>query len=96
MDTAADLDVFLADFGVDVIGPLGVAFRGILDQPDQIFDADMRIISTEYQLTFKTSAISQLKADDGMTIASIAYVVRQVLKDSDGAFSKALLSRVAS
>ena len=93
MTFTTDQDAFLADFGVSVTGPSSVVFTGILDSPDQIFGDDMRIVSTEYELTYKTSAIT-LTHDAQLTIAAATYKVREVLKTADGAFSKALLSKV--
>lgn len=95
MDTSADLDVFLAEFGVNVTGPQSVSFIGILDQPDQIIGTDVRIVNTEYELTFKTSAAA-LSNGDALTIDGDSYLVREVLKKSDGAFSIAVLTKVES
>jgi len=96
VDFSADSDVFLADFSVDVVGPSDVSFKGILDQPDQVFGDDMRVVSTEYELVFKTSAVA-LKTSDQLTIGADTFKVREgPFKTSDGAFSKVLLSKVAA
>ena len=52
-----DLSLFLADFGVDYQGPLGGVFRGLLDQPDQVFGSDPGVLSTEWVLTARTDEL---------------------------------------
>lgn len=90
-----NLDVFFADFGVDVVGPSPAAGKGILDQPDHVFGDDMRVASTEYLLTVKTSDFPSLKFGDEVTIGTDTYSVREPLKSDDGALTKVLLSKEA-
>lgn len=88
-----DLSPYLADFGVAVTGPSTSSGLGILDQPDRIFNDAVGIISTEYLLTIRTSDFPQLKDGDSMTVAGVAYTVREAQKIDDGSFSKVLLSK---
>lgn len=92
MDTTADLDAFLADFGVDVSGPSSTSGFGILDAPDSVL-ADGQVISTEYSLTVKRSDFPSLKRGDGLTIDGDEYTVREPLAVDDGAFIKVLVSK---
>ena len=94
MDVTGDLDTFLADFGVNVTGPSATTGKGILDMPDSVLGGDVQVVSTQYQLTFKTSSFPSLAPDDELTISSVTYKVREVLKISDGLFSMALLEKV--
>lgn len=86
-----NLDVFLADFGLDV--QFGTTTtKGILDMPDQnILSGD--VISTEYSLTFKTEDLPDLKSGDDLSVDEIFYKIRETEKIADGKFSRALLTK---
>lgn len=87
-----NLDVFLADFGLDVV--FGDTYtKGILDMPDQNILSG-NVLSTEYSLTFKTSSLPSLLSGDVLSVDEISYKIREVEKIVDGNFSRALLTRV--
>lgn len=92
MAISEGLDGFVNDFGV---GATVNATSGkvILDQPDQII-VNGDVISTGYTVTFRSSLFPSLKFDDAMTVDGTSYKVREVMKLDDGAFSKAVLSKV--
>tara|TARA_R100000773_G_C4179431_1_gene89785 strand:- start:233 stop:526 length:294 start_codon:yes stop_codon:yes gene_type:complete len=79
-----DQNVFLNDFGVEVVIS-GVIFKGILEQPDEIV-ADGLVMTTDYQLTGKTSELGDLVFDNIITVAGDSYKVRSARKIDDGTF----------
>lgn len=93
MSFSENLDVFLADFGVDVTPSSGSGFRAILDYPDQVIEGGM-ILSTDYRLTAKTSGISGLAHGSSLAVDGGNYTVRHIRKLEDGRFSEILLSKV--
>ena len=92
MAFAEDLDPFLADFGVDVTFGLATA-KGILDMPSEIIAGGM-VMTTDYQLTFKTTALVGLGYQSSITVDGAGYVVREVRALDDGKFSVAFMSKV--
>ena len=56
-----DLDTYFADF-TDTVVYSGTTYKGILDQPDEIV-ADDRVLTTDYQLTAKTSDLGSILYD---------------------------------
>ena len=87
-----DLDVFLSDFGQAVIRN-GVSYKGILEQPDEIV-ADGLVMTTDYELTGKTSALGSLVFDDIISVDGDNYKVRQARKIDDGKFCTVSLNKV--
>lgn len=93
-----NLDTFLADWGVPVsFGTLSAT--GILDMPGEIVLGD--VLSNEYALTFKTSALPGLTNNSAIIVnhpafgtTPTAFKVRDVRMKDDGAFSVAYLSKV--
>lgn len=91
---ADDLDVFLADLGVDCVGPAG-PFRALFDRADEVVDVGSAgEISAAYILTARTDAllaagVTSTGKDYGIavTVDGVGYVVQQVRKADDGAFS---------
>ena len=79
-----DLDIFLADFG-DAVEYQGVLYKGILEQPDEIV-ADGLVMTTDYELTGKTSELGSLVFDDIISVDGTNYKVRQARKIDDGKF----------
>ena len=86
-----NLDTFLADFGNAVVSG-GVSYKGILDQPDEIV-ADGLVLSTDYELTAKTSELGSLVFDDIISVDGENYKVRQTRKIDDGKFCIVSLSK---
>ena len=87
-----DLDVFLSDFGQAVIRD-GVPYKGILEQPDEIV-ADGLVMTTDYELTGKTSELGSLIFDDIISVDGDNYKVRQARKIDDGKFCTVSLNKV--
>lgn len=78
-------DTFLNDFGSAVVfGALTV--KGILDMPTEVLSGNM-VLSTDYQLTFKTAALPGLGYASAITVAGVAYTVKSVRQLDDGVFS---------
>lgn len=86
-----DLDVFLYDFGVSCVSG-AVTALGILDMPSQIV-ADGMVLTTDYTLTAKTSDFGNLKYDDPITVAGVAYTVRDTKFVDDGKFVEIALQK---
>lgn len=78
-------DVFLNDFGVPVRFGSKTA-SGILDMPTEVLSGNM-VLSTDYQLTFKTAALPGLGYNSAITVAGVAYTVKSVRQVDDGSFS---------
>lgn len=87
-----NLDVFLADFGVTVTKG-AVTTKGVLDMPSEVIAGGM-VITTDYSLTVKSSALPGLQYGDALTVAGAAYTVREVRAQDDGQFSIVYLSKV--
>ena len=86
-----DLAILLADFS-DTVEYLGVNYKGILEQPDEIV-ADGLVMTTDYQLTAKTSELGSLVFDDIVKINSEKYKVRSARKIDDGKFCLVSLNK---
>ena len=86
-----DLDIFLADFG-DTVEYLGVNYKGILEQPDEIV-ADGLVMTTDYELTAKTSELGGLVFDNILKINGDKYKVRSARKIDDGSFCLVSLTK---
>lgn len=87
---AEDLSVLFADFGVPV--SFGAqSTTGILDMPTEVVAGGM-ILSTDYQLTFRTSTLT-ITGGDTITVNAATYYVREVRLQDDGALSVAYLSK---
>jgi hypothetical protein len=95
MDTEADLDALLADFGVDVTGPSSMSGLGILDEPERVV-VDGQLISEDYILTVKTAEFGLLKYEDELTVDGEDFKVREPLKIDDGKVLKVMLSKLVS
>ena len=87
-----DLDTFFADFK-DTVVYNSTTYEGILDQPDEMI-ADGLVVSTDYQLTAKTSDLGALVFDATVTVNSINYKVRNVRKVDDGTLCIVSLTKV--
>ena len=91
MAVSENLDGFLEDFGVAVVfGALSA--NGILDMPSEIIAGGM-VMTTDYALTYKTSALPGLQYQSAITADGAAYTVREVRAQDDGRFSIAYLSK---
>ena len=87
-----DLDTFFGDFSEDVFYD-GITYKGILEQPDEIV-ADDRVLTTDYQLTVKTSDLGSLEYDTQLEVSDVKYKVRSARKIDDGTLSVISLMKV--
>ena len=87
-----DLDTYFADF-TDTVVYSGTTYKGILDQPDEIV-ADDRVLTTDYQLTAKTSDLGAVLYNSTLTVDSVSYKVRSARKIDDGTLSVISLMKV--
>ena len=87
-----DLGVFLDDpFAVSATSGATTA-KVILDQPSQVLAGDM-VLSTDYQITAKTSDFGTLEAGASITVDSVAYKVRETRLIDDGLICEILLQK---
>jgi len=85
---------FLDDFGVTVTAN-GTTGLGILDMPGE-YVADGRVITNEYLLRAEASKFGSVTYGDSMTVAGVAYEVREApLLVDDGVFCLVLLTKLA-
>ncbi len=87
-----DLDTFFGDFSEDVFYD-GITYKGILEQPDEIV-ADDRVLTTDYQLTVKTTDLGSLAYDTQLEVSDVKYKVRSARKIDDGTLSIVSLMKV--
>ena len=87
-----DLDSFFNDFKVDVLYE-SIIYKGILEMPDEIV-ADDRVLTTDYELTVKTSDLGGLAFDTELKVDNIKYKVRSTRKIDDGSLSIISLLKV--
>ena len=87
--------VFLADFGVACTSG-AVNFKGILDAPDDTLSmGGVNVLSTMYQLTVQASDVqaATIKSGSAISVAGVAYEVRDVLSVDDGVFNTLTLTK---
>tara|TARA_S200000501_G_scaffold223387_1_gene209520 strand:- start:15866 stop:16147 length:282 start_codon:yes stop_codon:yes gene_type:complete len=77
-----DLDAFFIDFKDSVIYN-SKEYTAFLDQPDEII-ADSTVLTTDYELTGKTSDFGAIIFDEQIEINQENYKVRSVRKIDDG------------
>lgn len=87
-----NLDIFFDDFGSSVVRGSS-SFKGILEMPDELV-ANGLAISTDYQLTVKTSDVSGLAYDEALQVDSINYKVKEFLSIDDGKMTKIILMKI--
>lgn len=83
MPLTEDLGAFFNDFGVSCTAG-AVSALGILDMPSQVLVGD-QVLSTDYTLTAKASDFGSLVYGDTITVAGVAYTVREARLIDDGA-----------
>jgi len=83
MPLTEDLGEFFNDFGVSCTAG-AITALGILDMPTQVLAGD-QILSTDYTLTAKASDFGNLLYGDAITVAGVAYTVREARLIDDGA-----------
>tara|TARA_R100000654_G_scaffold37742_1_gene63312 strand:- start:1530 stop:1808 length:279 start_codon:yes stop_codon:yes gene_type:complete len=87
-----DLDTFFVDFSNNVEYE-GVRYKGILEQPDELV-ADGLVMTTDYELTIKTSDLGSLNFEAEIDVDNTTYKVRNIRKIDDGTLSKISLTKV--
>ena len=87
-----DIDTFFGDFSEDVFYD-NATYKGILEQPDEIV-ADDRVLSTDYELTVKTTELGSLTFNTELEVSDVKYKVRSARKIDDGTLSVISLMKV--
>ncbi len=78
-----DLDIFFDNpFGVSATSGSTTA-KVLLDEPSQVLAGDM-VLTTDFQITAKTSDFGTLLAGASITVDSVAYTVRETRLIGDG------------
>ena len=91
MALTEDLNIFVDDFGLSCTAGATTA-NGILDMPSQVI-SDGMVLTTDYTLTARASAFCTLIRGDAITVAGIAYTVRETMLVGDGAFVQIALQK---
>lgn len=94
MALTEELSSFFNDFGVSCTAG-AVSALGILDMPTQVLAGD-QVLSTDYTLTAKASDFGNLLYGDSITVAGVAYTVREARLIDDGAIVELGLSKLAT
>tara|TARA_R100001440_G_scaffold22631_1_gene36968 strand:+ start:185 stop:463 length:279 start_codon:yes stop_codon:yes gene_type:complete len=87
-----DLDSFFNEFKVNIFFE-NETYKGILEMPDEIV-ADDRVLTTDYELTVKTSELGNLEFGKELEVDNIKYKVRSTRKIDDGSLSIISLMKV--
>ena len=66
---------------------------GILDQPGIIEENGVAVVSTDYRLTCEATKFGAIVYNDTLTVAGIAYRVRDTRLIDDGSFCQIALSK---
>ena len=91
MPFTEDLDTFFIDFRDSVIYD-NAEYIAFLDQPDEMI-ADGVVVSTDYELTGKTSDFGSVEYEDKIVVNDEDYTVRSVRKIDDGSMCIVSLSK---
>ena len=87
-----NINTFFVDFAEDVIYET-IRYKGILEQPDELI-ADGIVMTTDYELTVRSSELGNLDFDTVINVSNVKYKVRNVRKIDDGTLSKISLTKV--
>lgn len=85
MTIDADLDLFFS-FGASSVTAGAVSGLGLLMMPGEII-ADGMVMTTDYELTVKTSEFGNLEYGAGIVVDAVPYTVRNVKPIDDGRLS---------
>ena len=91
MPFTEDLDTFFIDFKDSVIYD-NAEYIAFLDQPDEMI-ADGVVLTTDYELTGKTSDFGSILFDEVIQVNDEDYKVRSVRKIDDGSLCKVSLTK---
>ena len=87
-----DLNAFFVDFSENVFYD-NETYKGILEQPDEVI-ADGVVLTTDYELTVKTTDLGTIAFDTQIEVSNVKYKVRNVRKIDDGTLCKISLTKV--
>lgn len=85
MTLDSDLDLFFS-FGASSVSAGAVSGLGLLMMPGEII-ADGMVMTTDYELTVKTSEFGNLEYGAGIVVDAVPYTVRNVKPVDDGRLS---------
>lgn len=85
MTIDTDLDLFFS-FGASSVTAGAVSGLGLLMMPGEII-ADGMVLTTDYELTVKTSQFGNLQYGTGIVVDAVPYTVRNVKPIDDGRLS---------
>lgn len=85
MTIDTDLDLFFS-FGASSVTAGAVSGLGLLMMPGEII-ADGMVLTTDYELTVKTSEFGNLQYGTGIVVDAVPYTVRNVKPIDDGRLS---------
>ena len=91
MPFTEDLDTFFIDFKDSVIYN-NAEYIAFLYQPDEMI-ADSVVLTTDYELTAKTSELGGLVFDNILKVNGDSYKVRSARKIDDGSFCLVSLTK---
>ena len=91
MPFTEELDTFFIDFKDSVIYD-NAEYIAFLDQPDEVI-ADSVVLTTDYELTGKTSDFGSILFDEVIQVNDEDYKVRSVRKIDDGSLCKVSLTK---
>ena len=91
MPFTEELDTFFIDFKDSVIYN-NAEYIAFLDQPDEVI-ADSVVLTTDYELTGKTSDFGSILFDEVIQVNDEDYKVRSVRKIDDGSLCKVSLTK---
>jgi hypothetical protein len=86
-----DLDVFLSDFGVDIVAGSS-NLRGIYNAPGELIASD-QVVTTAHSVVMKTSDVEDWETEDAITVDSVEYFVKSVIPFGDGLFAQVTLGK---
>lgn len=86
-----NLDVFLNDFGVEVIAGSSTLL-GIYNAPGELIASD-QVVSTAHSVIMKTSDVEDWATEDEITVDSVVYFVKSVIPFGDGLFAQVTLGK---
>lgn len=85
MTLDSDLDLFFS-FGASSVSAGAVSGLGLLMMPGEII-ADGMVMTTDYELTVKTSEFGNLEYGAGIVVDAVPYIVRNTKPMDDGRLS---------
>lgn len=91
MAVSEDLDGFFADFGVNAVFGAETV-KVLFDSPETVVAEDY-VVTAEYAITYKSSALTGLAHNSSITVDGSAYKVNTITAIEDGKLTRATLSK---